>query len=69
MDIRPVRIARVFYIFRSKRLCNDVFHVRVDESLKLGESIAARTGHMTHYMSLSAFVGFARALWFVTLGV
>ena len=53
MDIRPVRIARVFHIFRSKRLCNDVFYVRVDESLKLVESVPARTGHVTHYRGLS----------------
>ena len=49
VDVRPIRIARVFHIFRSKRLCNDVFHVRVDESLKLVESVPARTGHVTHY--------------------
>ena len=40
-------------MFRSKRACNDVFHVRVDESLKLVESVPARTGHMTHYRSPS----------------
>jgi hypothetical protein len=49
MDIRPIRIARVFHIFRPKRLCNDVFHVRVDESLKLVEGVPVRTGHVTHY--------------------
>ncbi len=53
VDIRPIRITRVFHIFRSKRLCNDVFHVRVDESLKLVESVPARTGHTTHYRSPS----------------
>jgi len=49
MDIRPVRIAGVFHIFHSKRLCNDVFHVRVDESLKLVESVPAKTGHVIHH--------------------
>jgi hypothetical protein len=47
MDIRPIRIARLLHIFRSKRLCNYVFHVRLNESLKLVEGVPARTGHMT----------------------
>jgi hypothetical protein len=44
MNIRPIPIAQVFHIFRSIRLRNDVFHVRVHESLKLVESVPAKTG-------------------------
>src|ERR1700678_1405352 len=49
MNIRPIPIAQVFHIFRSIRLRNDVFHVRVHESLKLVESVPARTVHISDY--------------------
>jgi hypothetical protein len=47
MDIRLIPVAKVLHIFRSKRLTDDVFYVRVHENLQVVKSVPSRTGHVT----------------------